>query len=106
MELENNQDNSSWGGARKGAGRKPGACTNKTREIADKAIESGITPLEYLLSVMRDTTQEPKDRMDAAKSAAPYVHPRLASESVQITGPGENGEHTLVTKIELVPLKK
>lgn len=92
MKLENNQAKSSWGGARKGAGRTKGACTTKTREIADQAIMSGITPLEYLLNVMRNETEEPSVRMDAAKSAAPYVHPRLASESVTVSGTGEGGE--------------
>ena len=65
------------GGKRAGAGRKPGSTTKKTKEIADKAIESGLTPLEYLLSEMRDTTLEREKRLDAAKAAAPYVHPRL-----------------------------
>ena len=42
------------GGLRQGAGRPKGAATVKTREIADAAIESGLTPLDYLLSVMRN----------------------------------------------------
>lgn len=91
--FENNQTNSKEsngrGGARKGAGRKAGAATTKTREIADKAAESGLTPLEFMLQVMRDEPRadlEPRDalqatamRFEAAKAAAPYVHPRLAA---------------------------
>lgn len=96
MSLENNQDNSKWGGARKNAGRKAGSCTTKTREIANKAIEGGITPIEYLLSVMRDVSAEPNVRMDAAKSAAPYVHPRLASENITLSGDNDN---PLVTEL-------
>lgn len=67
------------GGAREGAGRKVGSTTTKTREIADKALESGLTPLEYMLEVMRDTRLDEGRRLDAAKSAAPYVHPRLSN---------------------------
>lgn len=74
------------GGKRKGAGRKPGAASQKTREIAERAMQDGITPLEYMLSVMRDESQDPSTRIDAAKAAAPYVHPKLVA--AQISGPG------------------
>ena len=39
----------------------------------------GITPLEFLLAVMRDPKAPPAARTDAAKAAAPYVHPRLSA---------------------------
>jgi hypothetical protein len=70
------------GGARSGAGRKPGA-PNKASAERQKAIEeSGLTPLEYMLSVLRDTDQSMENRCWAAEKAAPYVHPRLASTEV------------------------
>lgn len=83
------------GGARKGAGRKPGSSTKKTREIADAAIAGGVTPLEYMLTVMRDdsTHDDPRVqaqreamRFEAAKAAAPYIHPRL--QAIEHTGEG------------------
>lgn len=87
--LENNQDSSSHGGARKGAGRKAGSATKKTREIADKAASEGITPLEYMLNVMRTESPDFEDvrllvahramQFEAARAAAPYVHARLAA---------------------------
>lgn len=67
------------GGARPGAGRKVGSVTKKSREIAEQAIAEGITPLDYMLRVLRNEEAEPHMRMDAAKAAAPYVHPRLAA---------------------------
>lgn len=67
------------GGARPGAGRKQGAITKKTREIANKASSEGVTPLEFMLEVMRDTTADRAERLDMAKAAAPYIHPRLAA---------------------------
>jgi len=67
------------GGARPGAGRKPGV-VNRFNELARaKAAEGGITPLEYMLSVLRDEGNEMAMRMDAAKSAAPYLHAKLTS---------------------------
>lgn len=65
------------GGKRPGAGRKVGALTKRTREIAADAIEGGISPLDYLMSLVRDESLPQEDRKDAAKAAAPYVHPRL-----------------------------
>ena len=76
------------GGARPNAGRKTGSATKRTREIADKASEEGITPLEFMLKVMRAETmhEDPKVAIarealafEAAKAAAPYMHPRLAA---------------------------
>lgn len=72
------------GGARPGSGRPKGSATAKTRAIADKAAAEGLTPLEYLLKVLRDESQEQAVRMDAAKSAAPYIHPRLSSVEAKV----------------------
>lgn len=82
---EKNQAKSKRGGARVGAGRKIGSCTTKTREIAEKAMAEGITPLEYMLQVLRDESQDQDKRMDAAKAAAPYVHPKLSA--AELSGP-------------------
>ena len=67
------------GGPRPNSGRKKGSKNVKSIEIANRCAEEGITPLEYMLNIMRDPTQEFDTRMDAAKSAAPYIHPKLAS---------------------------
>lgn len=71
------------GGRRPNAGRKPGSVTKRTREIAEAVMADGeITPLEYLLKVMREGTDEAR-QLDAAKAAAPYVHPKLATTTLQ-----------------------
>ncbi len=75
----------SHGGKREGAGRKIGSVSKLDREARAKAQEGGLMPLEYLLSVMRDETQDPATRRDAAKAAAPYCHARLAS--TELSGP-------------------
>ncbi|WP_198665046.1 hypothetical protein [Tropicimonas sp. IMCC34011] len=67
------------GGKRTGAGRPKGVA-NKATQAQRKAVkESGLTPLDYLLQVMRDETAERAERVDAAHKAAPYVHAKLAS---------------------------
>lgn len=72
------------GGSREGSGRPEGAITKRTREAAEKAMELGLTPLDYMLTVLRDEQADTKDRMWAAEKAAPYVHPKLAN--VEHTG--------------------
>jgi hypothetical protein len=68
------------GGKREGAGRKKGSLGKKTREIAERAVQEGITPLEVMLETMRDAwaAGERDKAISAAKDAAPYVHPKLA----------------------------
>lgn len=67
------------GGARKGAGKPKGAPNKLDAEARKKALESGLTPLEYMLYILRNEELSLEDRMDAAKAAAPYVHAKLAS---------------------------
>jgi hypothetical protein len=43
------------------------------------AAQSETTPLDYLLSLMRDVEAPVEQRLEAAKAAAPYVHPRLSA---------------------------
>jgi len=50
------------------------------------ARRKGITPLEFLLSVMDNKKNDLAVRMDAAKAASPYVHQRLAQLAVEHKG--------------------
>lgn len=72
------------GGKRPGSGRPKGSLTKRSQEIAAAAAEAGIMPLDYMLAVLRDPTADPARRDDMAKSAAPYLHPRL--QAIQHTG--------------------
>jgi hypothetical protein len=70
------------GGARPGAGRK-----SKSRELLiersrNAAVTARITPLEYLLQIVQDTSASEDRRFAAAIAAAPYVHPRLSNATV------------------------
>lgn len=65
----------------KGKGRPKGSISRSTflseqirQDIAQRA---GITPLEFLVSVMRDPKAKLKDKFAAAHAAAPYMHRRM-----------------------------
>lgn len=47
-----------------------------------KAMSTGVLPLDYLLSVMRDESLDPERRDKAANAAAPYLHAKLSSVDV------------------------
>ncbi|OLL27457.1 hypothetical protein BTH42_31930 [Burkholderia sp. SRS-W-2-2016] len=92
------------GGKRDGAGRKAGTVSHLGREAHDRAAETGELPHEFLLRVARGedlffdvvtvsgrarrTQRKPTfaERIDAAKSAAPFFQPRLATTSVAHSG--------------------
>ena len=77
------------GGRRQGAGRKPGSASQKTREIANQAATDGLTPLEYMLAVLRDDTADPDRRDRMAVAAAPYIHARLAAIQTKVETVGQ-----------------
>lgn len=66
------------GGRQKGTPNK--ATAAKVQEIA----ATGETPLDYMLRIMRDNLLDYELRFEAAKAAAPYVHPKLSA--VEHTG--------------------
>lgn len=75
------------GGARRGAGRPKGSASKKTIEIANRAAEQGITPLEVMVNIMRRAYDGEKyaEALDAAVKAAPYMHSKLSSLDVKAT---------------------
>lgn len=72
------------GGKREGAGRKPGVPNKATAERQAEIAASGLTPLEYMLGIMRNEAMTLDSRFEAAKAAAPYVHPKLSSIEADI----------------------
>jgi len=65
-------------------GRKKGVRNKKTQELIAKVETSGLMPVDYLLSVMRDESIDRCQRIDASKAVAPYIHPKLAN--IELTG--------------------
>jgi hypothetical protein len=65
-----------------GSGRKRGGLNKRTIALAQasqEAIRSGLTPLDFLLQILRDPAKDDRLRLDAAKAAAPFCHPRLTA---------------------------
>ena len=63
---------------------RPVGAPNKASAAREQAIAaSGLTPLDYMLSTLRDEEQPVNVRLDAAKAAAQYVHPRLSAVEVK-----------------------
>lgn len=85
IENKSKKTNSIKGGVRPGSGRKKGSPNKKTAELQRAVAESGLTPLEYLLEVMRNSSDE-RQRLNAAIAAAPYIHPKLAN--IEVSGKG------------------
>lgn len=84
------------GGSRKGRPNK--ATAAKVAAIS----ASGLTPLDYLLAEMREESLDKHLRHDAAKAAAPYVHPRLTTMTLR---GDETAPLHVITRIELVPVE-
>jgi hypothetical protein len=86
------------GGKREGAGRKKGIPNKKTVEAVEACQESGLTPVEFMLSVMRDVANDAPVRMDAAHKVAPYIHAKLANKDPD----GLEDDETYVGDVEMV----
>ncbi len=80
----------------KTGGRAPGVRNRRTQALLDLA-EQGETPCAFALRLMRDETTPPDIRMQAAKLAAPFVHPKPQPEPriVQFTLPEKLGTDQL-----------
>lgn len=71
----------------------PNKATREKKAHAEQLSKKGITPLEYMLGVMRNRNATNERRDDMAKAAAPFMHPRL--NAIQHTG--KDGEPIRVT---------
>ena len=97
------------GGARPGAGRKPGSVNVISRKAREEAAKTGELPHEFLLRVARgetidDHTPAFNERVDAAKAAAPYYAPRLATTNVDARVRSEAFKAEDLTDEELIAI--
>lgn len=68
-----------------GSGRKKGTPNKASAKREAAVAKSGKTPLQFLLDVMRDKKAPKAERIECAKAAALYVHPKPAT-TVDVTG--------------------
>lgn len=66
----------------KTGGRKKGSPNKRTTQFQHRVASEGITPLEYMLQVLRDASAEYSRRDDMAKAAAPYIHSKMPAAIV------------------------
>jgi hypothetical protein len=87
---------------RKTGGRQKGARNRATEEARAVAAATGVLPLDYMLSVMRDSAADSERRDAMAMAAAPYLHPRLTAIDAKLN-PGvlEPSERKLVLEFVL-----
>src|SRR3954452_17941735 len=67
-------------GLPKTGGRTKGGVDKIKREAILAA--QGITPLDYMLGIVRNEQEDKTVRLDAAKAAAPYIHARLQTTTL------------------------
>ena len=58
-------------------GRPKGSGNRFTKEISE-LLQNNQSPLKFMLSVMNNTDNDQRERLDAAKAAAPFIHARIA----------------------------
>src|SRR5215471_6037604 len=72
------------GGARPGAGRKPGGHNRPKPSRYELERLNGESPLGYMLRVMSDTSQPDERRDKMAICAAQYIHPKLSASAIMV----------------------
>ncbi len=119
------------GGRQPGAGRPKGALSKVTAKAKQAAMETGLLPHEWLLKVSRGEgiahkrwvvkydakgNEKSKElveeevyadfptRIDAAKAAAPFYAPRLAVQTVSVSGNSDAVSETLKAIAEKLPV--
>lgn len=89
---------------RKTGGRQKNTPNKKTKELQEAVAASGITPLDYMLQVLRDENADEARRDDMARAAAPYIHARLSA--VEVGGRGGGPIEGKISIVLVDPVKK
>ena len=101
--LEKNQTiktSTGRGGARAGSGRKAGTFNKRTTEIVEQLLADNLTPIQFMLNEMQDTTQSRSYRLEAAKAVAPFLHAKLSSTELS----GAGGKPLIPAVVGTVPV--
>ena len=77
-----------YGGSQIGVNVRPGPRVKVVRVKSDDADVDSITPLDFLLGVMRDENSPTPLRLKVTGIVAPYIHPKGKPNEVDETGIG------------------
>ena len=76
------------GGRRANSGRKPGAVTVRTRAVGKDVLADGqLSPLEFLLSIVRNENEPAQRRLEAAKHAVDKTIIRMHGADHKVPAP-------------------
>ena len=84
----------------KTGGRQKGSKNKVTVEREAEIAESGLTPLEFFLQILRNENNPFDDRFKSAVAAASYCHPKLSP--IEQGRDNDNGAVTIVRLTDLV----
>ncbi len=76
-------------GTPKSGTRRKATPKNATVERRPETAKNALTPLGYMLQVLRDPESTKDEKKWAAHQAAPFVHARLASMKAGASGGGD-----------------
>jgi hypothetical protein len=80
---------------RKTGGRRRGTPNRATGAKRAEILASGLSPIDFMVSVFRDETQPLTVRLVAARSVAPFCHPRLSTLDI-------GGQEDKPTQVQVV----
>jgi hypothetical protein len=69
-------------GRKKTGGRARGVPNRATSDFREKVLRSELPPIEFLCQIYRDPEAAPNLRLDAAKSVANFVYPKLSNVDI------------------------
>jgi Family of unknown function (DUF5681) len=86
-------------------GRPRGSLNKRTRTLLEAAKAGGEMPLDFLLRLMRDPQSPIARRLEAARAAAPFLHPKLCAVEPKPSpaAPEPSPERTAVVVEFVVP---
>ncbi len=72
-----------------------------TQALRERLMAEGSSPLEFLLTIMRDSEQPLNVRLEAAKTAIGFLHPKL--QSINYVGKGEDATPRVIEIVFVKP---
>ena len=70
---------------KKTGGRQKGTRNKLTARREAEIAASGLTPLDYMLRILRDENEDRCRRDEMAKAAAPYCHSRFSTVDAKVS---------------------
>jgi hypothetical protein len=84
-------------------GRPRGSLNKRTQTLLEAAKAGGDMPLDFLLRLMRDPHSPMARRIEAAKAAAPFLHPKLSAIDAKLNSvAGDPSAETDTIRVEFV----